>query len=514
MTRTLSKLVLGAALVILVSPPDIFAGRGGGYRGGGGGGYGGGNRGGGTGGTPSFSQARPPMNQSGGSGNRSSYGNQAQSGAHPQYGNTSGAANQNLAHPNADSAAAGAGYANRNQSQNLAHPDADAAAAGAGYANRNQGSAYPYAGAAAGAGAAYANNNPYNQYHPGMVNGSWNGNNYPGWGATGYGSGVGAWGTGSPMYGYGYSGYGNPYAGSMSGAGAGQPGALAQPSGAPAYDYRQPLNTAAAPPKSTATDRVTAVFDQARGAFKSNDYATALERDQQALGQMPNDATMHEFLALVLFAQGKYEQAAAPLYAVLSLGPGWDWTTLIGNYTDANVYTEQLRSLEAYAKGNPSSAQAQFVLAYHYIAQGHGEAAASQLKTVVALQPNDRLSAQLLTKLQPAGAGSAAPPAPPQSPPFDAGKLTGNWVAQGPQNSTISLSIKDGGGFTWAVALPDKPPRSITGASTVADGVLTLAGGDSQAGALSGQVAWQDDTHFSFRAVGAPADDPGLKFAR
>ena len=36
MTRRLSKLVLGTALVILVSPPDIFAGRGGGYGGGGG----------------------------------------------------------------------------------------------------------------------------------------------------------------------------------------------------------------------------------------------------------------------------------------------------------------------------------------------------------------------------------------------------------------------------------------------------------------------------------------------
>ena len=30
---------------------------------------------------------------------------------------------------------------------------------------------------------------------------------------------------------------------------------------------------------------------------------------------MPNDVTLHEFLALVLFAQGQYEQAAAPLYA-------------------------------------------------------------------------------------------------------------------------------------------------------------------------------------------------------
>ena len=77
MTRTLSKLVLGTSLAILVNPPDIFAGRGGGYRGGGRGGYSGGNRGGGMGGSPSFSQPRSPTSQSG---------------AHPQNGNTSGAA--------------------------------------------------------------------------------------------------------------------------------------------------------------------------------------------------------------------------------------------------------------------------------------------------------------------------------------------------------------------------------------------------------------------------------------
>ena len=228
---------------------------------------------------------------------------------------------------------------------------------------------------------------------------------------------------------------------------------------------------------------------------------------------MPNDATLHEFLALVLFAQGKYEPAAAPLYAVLSVGPGWDWTTLIGNYSDSNVYTEQLRGLEAYVKANPASAQSRFVLAYHYITQGHGDAAAKQLKEVVSLQPGDSLSAQLLGKLHPAGA--APPSALSQTQPFDAGKLTGDWVAQGPQNAKINLSIKDGGGFAWTVALPGKPPRTIAGTSTVADGVLTLAGGkDSQAGALTGHVAWQDDTHFSFTAMGAPPDDPGLKFAR
>ena len=184
--------------------------------------------------------------------------------------------------------------------------------------------------------------------------------------------------------------------------GGGQAGLYAQSAGGPAYDYSQPINTQAAAPEQTTIDQVTAVFDQARDAFRSSDYPTALQLDQQALAQMPNDATMHEFLSLVLFAQGKYEPAAAPLYAVLTVGPGWDWTTLIGNYADANLYTTQLRALEAYVKANPKAAQARFVLAYHYITQGNGDAAADQLKEVVALQPNDTLSAQLLAKLQPA----------------------------------------------------------------------------------------------------------------
>ena len=217
---------------------------------------------------------------------------------------------------------------------------------------------------------------------------------------------------------------------------------------------------------------------------------------------------------MVLFAQGNYEAAAAPLYSVLSVGPGWNWTTLIGNYADANTYTEQLRALEAYLKANPKSAQARFVLAYHYITQGHEDAAVTQLKDVVALQPNDTLSAQLIAHLQPSGAATPSPVAASPAELTSPGKLAGTWDAQAPQNAKITLTIKDGGGFTWDAAPPGKPPMSIAGTSTLANGVLSLAGKDTQAGTLAGQVVWQDDTHFTFRAIGGPTDDPGLKFAR
>jgi tetratricopeptide (TPR) repeat protein len=574
MTRTLWKPALGLSLALLTLPADVFAGgRGGGMSRGGGnmnrGGEGGGsmNRGGEGGGSmnrggyggsssanhsPSFSSPRSPSDNSGragsnyssdrdsnsavaGAANRNQSNNPyaAAGAANRSQSNNpyaaAGAANRNQSTlPNSDAAAAGAGYANRNQPN---YPNAGAAAAGAGYANRNQpnypnagaaaaGAAYanrnqpnyPNAGAAA-AGAAYANNN---QYHPGMVNGYWNSN----YGMGGSGA-VGAWGTGSPMYGYGYAPYSNPYmAGGPAVGGGGQPGAQAQvnapaQAASQATNYSQPINTAAAPPDQSVSDPATTAFNQARDAFRSGDYVGAQKLTQQALTSMPNDSTMHQFLGLVLFAQGNYEQAAAPLYAVLSVGPGWDWTTLIENYADANVYTEQMRGLEGFLRTNPKSAAAYFVLAYHYITQGHDKNAVEVLKRVVALQPNDTLSAQLLASLQPSGApatDASGPVAPVK--PVDPGKLAGRWVAEAPQNTRVMLTIKDDGSFTWALDRPGQPTSTIAGTMTLADGLLTLNDKDGKSGALAGQVASQDDDHFSFRVVGAPQNDPGLKFAR
>src|SRR5262249_57315751 len=107
-------------------------------------------------------------------------------------------------------------------------------------------------------------------------------------------------------------------------------------------------------------------FDQAREAFKAGDYAQALKKVDEALQKLPKDAALHEFRALVLFAQGQYQQAAATIYSVLAVGPGWDWTTLSSMYSNVDVYAKQLRALEAYRKQNPGAADAAFLLAYHY----------------------------------------------------------------------------------------------------------------------------------------------------
>jgi tetratricopeptide (TPR) repeat protein len=324
---------------------------------------------------------------------------------------------------------------------------------------------------------------------------------------------------GSPMYGWGYSNYNNAYYGlGPIGGGGNQPPVRTGP---PPYDYSQPINTAAAAPAAPVASTATAGFDQARDAFKQGNYALAVQLGEQALGQMPNDPNIHQFLALGLFAQGQYDQAAAPLYAVLSIGPGWNWTTLIGSYAEADAYTQQLRALEAYVKANPQSAPAHFVVGYHYLTQGHNDAAAKQFEDAARLQPSDRLSAQLAAQLQPpasqpstidtatapATATASAVPAPP-------GNLAGRWAATPAKDARIALAIKDDGNFTWAVTTPGQPDKLITGKATIANGVLTLAGSDGQLGTLAGQVAWQDDNHMTFRLLGTPQDDPGLKFER
>ena len=261
-------------------------------------------------------------------------------------GNGESGRNSSSNNSNAGAAAAGADAANRNQSPHVSN--AGAAAAGPGIANRNQSPNMSHAGAVT-AGVAYANRNQYDQYHPGIAYGTWNGNY--GASAGGGAGGVGPWGAGSPADGYGYSHYSNPDSGAAAGvglaaggAGIGQQGSQAQPASASAYNYAQPLNTAAAPPAPDAADQGAAAGAKARESFQSGDYAPALQLTQQALGQMPNDAALYEFLALVLFAQAHYEQGAAPLYAVLSVGPGWNWTTLIDNDAYADTDTRQLRS--------------------------------------------------------------------------------------------------------------------------------------------------------------------------
>ncbi len=219
-------------------------------------------------------------------------------------------------------------------------------------------------------------NNPYWGYHQGWMHGYWNGHypggwgwgnywgGYPGywgwgggygWGGYGWGLGAGlgwglsSWLFGPMLYDWGYASYYNPYYYMAYPAQA-----IAQPL---VYDYSQPLSAASDAPDQTVMTQAMSTFDSAREAFKGGDYARALDLSDQALKQAPNDPVLHEFRALVLFALGRYDESAAALYAVLSVGPGWDWTTLISLYADPDTYTQQIRALEQYCTQNLNSAR-------------------------------------------------------------------------------------------------------------------------------------------------------------
>ena len=217
---------------------------------------------------------------------------------------------------------------------------------------------------------------------------------FPTWGASNYAG----WGLGSMANNWLYSGYTNPYYATVVAAQPAQTTVV--------YDYSQPINVTASAPNPATVSSSEQVFSAARDAFKAGDFQRALDLTDQVLKDEPNVPVVHEFRALCLFALKRYDEAAAVDYAVLSAGPGWNWSTLVGLYPDVDTYTNQLRALEASVKSNPSSPAMQFLLAYHYLVQGHQDAAASQFQKVAQLQPGDQLSASFV-KAAEEGIGTA-----------------------------------------------------------------------------------------------------------
>jgi len=168
-----------------------------------------------------------------------------------------------------------------------------------------------------------------------------------------------------------------------------------------AVEAGEPLPTTAppAPPDDDVATAANKLFDEARDLFKAGKYADAQAKTELAIKKLPSDAALHEFRSLSLFAQGKYKDAAAGLYAVLAAGPGWNWETVQKLYGDDADYTKQLRDLETFLKQNPDAGYGHFLLAYHYLVLGNKDAAVTEFKEVVRVQPEDKLSAELVKAL-------------------------------------------------------------------------------------------------------------------
>jgi tetratricopeptide (TPR) repeat protein len=287
--------------------------------------------------------------------------------------------------------------------------------------------------------------------------------------------GVTTWAVNRVGWAFGYNRYSNPYAVVVVDNST--------------YNYSEPIimtpdeQSLAADPDDTspppgASEEAMSTFDNAQKQFYDGDYPAALNSVNAALNEMPNDTVIHEFLALVLFALGEYPDAAATLYAVLSVGPGWDWTTMSSLYPQVSVYTGQLRELETFRSKSPQDAAACFVLAYHYITCNHNDAAIDQLKQLVKLQPKDQLAATLLQQLDPEAKIPEQPEItkPPETVPDVSKKqLQGTWRAKRASGEQYRLSLDGKDTFVWIYTPAKGNKQEVTGVYAVEkDGVLAL----------------------------------------
>ncbi|MDX1944729.1 MAG: tetratricopeptide repeat protein [Pirellulaceae bacterium] len=311
------------------------------------------------------------------------------------------------------------------------------------------------------------------------------------------------WGVNRLAYGFGYWGYENPY----------YTESYPIEGGAP-LDYSQPLadETPTQQPAGTPTPGM-ADFDAARQAFYQGDYAAALTATNKALATLPNDPIIHEFRALVLFAQGKYQESAAGLYSVLAVGPGWDWTTLSSLYPNLDVYTTQLRALENYIRQRPDANDARFVLAYHYLTAGNKDVAADQYKVLYNKSPQDNVIKELLLMTGgPEAIGAPTTPAPtvPVAK-IDPATLVGKWSAAGQGGAKFALELTADGNFTWTYAQGGKT-ESVQGVYALDGNVLAME--PATGGTMLAELTPPQAGGFSFELLGAPPGDPGLKFTQ
>ncbi len=370
--------------------------------------------------------------------------------------------------------------------------------------------------------ASYAYASPYYGYSAYSYFPTWSAANYDGWGL------------GSLTPSLLAANYSNPYY---------ETAVATQPASTTAvYDYSQPINLAAVPPGAADAESTEQVFSAARDSFKAGDYPRAVNLADQVLKQTPNVPVVHEFRALALFAQKRYDEAASVDYAVLSAGPGWNWSTLINLYADVETYTNQLRALEAFAKDHPDSSSAHFLLAYHYMVQEHNDSAAREFETVTKIQPNETLSASFVkalrqnsetpaTAAQPTPAESPTPPqvaantaptqpgtpsteatsaepTPPPPPPAD---MAGNWTAKPSTDVTIELNLQKDGAFSWSVEEKGRK-QTIEGQAGFQDDTLALL--QSEGPPLVGKVTRRGADKFLFAPPGTNDKSPGLAFSR
>lgn len=347
---------------------------------------------------------------------------------------------------------------------------------------------------------------PYRRYH---------GHGLPGYSAgVSIGWGLIGWSLGSMVYDLGYRSYSNPYDVDPFVYDGGE------------INYRQPITRVAvrtAPADDAMIVRNTVESEtfiaDSQAAFKRRDYLVALELADKAIVKTPGDGALHEYRALILFALGKYTDAAGILNPVLASGPGWDSETMLALYDSEATYTAQLNRLEEYSEKNDSAAAPHFLLGYHYMVTGHLDLAETQFDRAYELEPKDQVARQLAAlarsssnepeaEIKAAEAEEDTAPAP-EPVPLD--KLTGTWTSKGGDGGPVKLTFSQDGKFIW-IHDQDGGAKTLQGEYSMNDdGMLVLESDETQ---MVADVSIEQDSNMNFVLAGGPPEDPGLDFTK
>jgi hypothetical protein len=157
-----------------------------------------------------------------------------------------------------------------------------------------------------------------------------------------------------------------------------------------------------APPSGTTEPALmgSESFDrQGENAFRARDYMAANRAWQHAVVDDPSNGALAMKLALVLFAVGKYREAAGTTQQVLMLLPQEKWGQAISDYkklyTNPKDYSDQLKSLAKAAADKPNDPALRFLLGFHYGYSGRVADAVRELNKLVQLEPKDELGRKL-----------------------------------------------------------------------------------------------------------------------
>ena len=314
------------------------------------------------------------------------------------------------------------------------------------------------------------------------------------------------------------------------------------------YDYAAPIAENSQAPQDDQS------FGAARAAFYAGDYKLALLDINEAVQNLPTNADVHQFHALVFFAMGEYDRAAAVAHAVLEGGPGWDWSTLQSFYASTDTYTQQLRALEHYVGAHAGDPASRFELGYQYLMLGHLRAARGQLARVSALEPRDSLTANLIAGLGKAqtvnsqrkvssetavttaainqGRGTPTAQVRLASANMAAGmtsatsiatsgqsaasasggvSLAGTWRATPAPGATIETTLEPDAHFVWT-ATQGGQTETFTGTYNRQGDSLVFNRVDGQT--MNGVLTMKGNNAFQFRLKNTDPNDPGLEFSR